>query len=218
MRNLKDLIKGTTDEFKEFYIWSEISAEGLMAFRTMIDAFAGGVMNALDAFQLLGEEGGNVLETLGGIIHGFVAEAINALKRFTMSILVESAKTIFAKQAEAIAGVIASVMKSVPFPLNLILVGGAIAAVSALFSGLKPKSYAAGGYVPEETFAHLHPGERVLSAAEVRRGAGAFPEFAPVTIQPIVNIYARTLDRDTISRAGDWIYDAVERAGRKGRR
>ena len=171
MRNLKDLIKGTTDEFKEFRIWSEISAEGLLLFRTATNAFAGGVMNALDAFQQLGEEGGNVLETLGGVIHGFVAEAINALKRFTMSLLVESAKVVFAKQIEAIAGVIASVMKSVPFPLNLILVGGAIAAVSALFSGLKPKSYAAGGFVPEETFAHLHPGEQVLSAAEVRRQA-----------------------------------------------
>jgi len=144
-----------------------------MLFHVAIDAFAGGVMNALDAFQRFGEEGGNVLETLGGVIHGFVAEALNAVKRFTMELIVSSVKVVFAKQIEAIAGVIASVMKSVPFPLNLLLVGGAIATVSALFSGLTPKSYATGGYVPEETFAHLHAGERVLSAAEVRGQAVA---------------------------------------------
>ena len=215
MRNLEDLIKGTTDEFKEFRFWSEISAEGLMLFRVAIDAFAGGVMNALDAFHHFGEEGGNVLEVLGGVIHGFVAEALNAVKKFTMELIIESAKVVFAKQIEAIAGVIASVMKSVGFPLNLLLVGGAIATVSALFSGLKSKSYETGGYVPEETFAHLHPGERVLSAAEVRSQAtslGLSPAFSP-TINLTIN--ARTLDRDTVDRAFDMIYDASERARRK---
>lgn len=169
----------------------KLSEKGMLMFGTMIDAFTGGVMNALDAFHRFGEEGGSVLETLGGVIHGFVAEAINALKQFTMSILVESAKIIFAKQAEAIAGVIASVMKTVKFPFSLLIVGGAMAAVSALFAGLKPKKFEAGGYVPEETLAHLHPGERVLSAAEVRREArpsdvpGMPPQkiILPLTIQ-----------------------------------
>ncbi len=196
---------------------TKLSEQGMLMFVAMTFALSDGIMNALDAFQRFGEEGGSVMDTLKGVIHGFVSAALNSLKRFTAELLVESLTTILAKKAEALAGVIASVMKSVPFPLNLLLVGGAIAAVSRLFSGLKPKKMEAGGFVPTETFAHLHAGERVLSAAEVRREAGAFPEFTPTTIQPIVNIYAQTLDHDTVRRAGELIYDELEyQRGRRG--
>ena len=172
------------------FVLIELSEKAMWAFEDMMSAFAGGLMNALDAFRRLGEEGGSILGTLGDIIHGFVEGAINAFKRFTIDILVGSAKIIFAKQAEAIAGVIASVMLSLGFPLNLIAVGAAIAAVSALFSGLTPKKFEAGGFVPTETFAHLHPGERVLSAAEVRRGVGGGGGGVTINVSPVLNIAA----------------------------
>lgn len=171
-----------------FDITVKLSEKGKLMFDNMVFAFSGGITEALDAFQRLGEEGGSVLGTLGEAMHSFVGTALNALKRFTMDLLVQSAKTIFAKQAEAIAGVIASVMKSVPFPLNFALVGGAIAGVSALFSGLKPKKFQAGGDVPVDTFAQLHAGEKVLSAAEVRRGAGG--SGVTINVSPIINISA----------------------------
>lgn len=168
-----------------------LSEEGMLMFENLTSAMAGGVMNALDAFHRLGEEGGDALATLGEAMHGFVTMAINALKRFVTEILTSAATTVLAKQAEAIAGAIASVMTAVGFPLNLILVGGAIAAVSALFAGLKPKRYEAGGYVPQETFAHLHAGERVLSAADVRRGVGAGAGGGiNITVAPVIQISA----------------------------
>lgn len=168
-----------------------LSERGMLMFEGMTNAFASGVMNALDAFQRFGEEGGDLLETLGEAMHGFISAAINALKQFVMEILTSAAATIFAKQAEAIAGVIASVMTTVGFPFNLLLIGGAIAAVTALFAGLKPKKYEAGGYVPQETFAHLHSGERVLSASEVRRGVGAGGGGGiTINVSPAINISA----------------------------
>ena len=212
-----DNLRYKTDELH----WAIVglSEQGMLMFQNMTYAFSAGVMDALDAFHRFGEEGGNVLAVFGEAITGFVSAALNALKRFTMELLVESAKAIFAKQAEALAGVIASVMKSVPFPLNLLLVGGAMAAVSALFSGLTPKKYEQGGFVPQETFAHLHPGEYVMSKAEVQRSVGTIGNMAMagtgMVVNPTVNIYAQTLDQDTINRAGDAIYYAVERARRK---
>jgi len=56
-------------------------------------------------------------------------------------------------------------------PLSIIVGGlGAVQAATILAAPLP--SYKEGGFVPQETFAHLHAGERVLSASEVRRGAG----------------------------------------------
>ena len=168
-----------------------LSERGMLMFGEMTNAFAGGLMNALDAFERFGEEGGNIFETLGEAMHGFISAAIDALKRFVMEIITSAATTIFAKQAEAIAGMIASVMTAIPFPFNLLLVGGAIAAVTALFAGLKPKKYETGGYVPQETFAHLHAGERVLSASEVRRGVGAGAGGGiTINVSPVINIAA----------------------------
>ncbi len=171
-----------------FDITVKLSEKGKLMFENMVFAFSGGITEALDAFQRLGEEGGSILGTLGEVIHGFIGQALNAFKRFTTEIIVESAKLIFAKQAEAIAGIIASVINSLGFPASLLVVGGAIAAVSALFSGLKPKKFEAGGDVHAETFAHLHPGEKVLSAAEVRRGSGG--GGVTITVAPVFQISA----------------------------
>ncbi|NQT80273.1 MAG: hypothetical protein HQ555_07790 [Candidatus Aminicenantes bacterium] len=147
-------------------------------------AFQDAVYGALDAFQRLGEESGSVLETLGTAIHGFVTSAISALKRWTAETLAAAAQTVIAKEMEAVAGVIASVMKSLGFPLNLMAVGAAIAATSALFSGLTPKTkkYEAGGFVPQETFAHLHPGEYVLPKQEAWKGLGTAGSKAEVNV------------------------------------
>ncbi len=92
---------------------------------------------------------------MGGAIYNFVNVAIEGIKRLMVQIYREALQTVFAKQVEAIASAIASVMKSIPFPLNLALVGGAIAATSALFSGLKPKRFEHEGLAVGPTFAML---------------------------------------------------------------
>ena len=98
----------------------------------------------------------------------------------------------------AAAALIKWVMTTVPFPFNLIAAPVAMIALKGLFSGIK--SMQEGGFVPEETIAHLHPGEFVVPAKDVERGGmGArvdivfapvfhLPTTDPVTMRDIVRL------------------------------
>lgn len=66
----------------------------------------------------------------------------------------------------AIGEIMPKIMKALPFPVNLLAVGGAIAVIKGIFAGLK--SFEGGGFVPRETVARLHPGEYVLNAPTVK--------------------------------------------------
>lgn len=106
-----------------------------------------------DALQALSDWGGgstSILEGLGKAFQNLAQTALGALKSLISGIVSEAIKSIAASQAKAIAGVISSVMTTVPFPLNLALVGGAIAGVSALFSKIK---LGEGGLVTHPTYA-----------------------------------------------------------------
>lgn len=143
-----------------------------------------GIMNVLDAFHRWGEEGGNILTNLGEAMHSFVGVALDALKQLVVGIFTSAIQNILAKQAEAIAGVIASVMTSIPFPMNLILVGGAIAAVSALFAGLKPKKMERGGWIPQPMLVEAGHGPRGEIIAQPAKLAEIIsremPKVAPI--------------------------------------
>lgn len=64
----------------------------------------------------------------------------------------------------AIGEIVKSVMK-LPFPINLLATAGAIAAVKAIFAGIKGMKE--GGMVEKEGIYHLHAGEEVRPASEV---------------------------------------------------
>lgn len=106
--------------------------------------------DTLQGFIDWGEGTGTLLEGIGTAFKNLATNAIQALKSLLVQELLNAAKTLIAKKVEAIASVIASVMKSIPFPLNLVLVGVGIAAVTALFSKLKLKE---GGLVTQPTTA-----------------------------------------------------------------
>ncbi len=106
--------------------------------------------NVLDAFQKWGEGTGSLLENIGGAFKSFAQTAMSAMKDMVSSIIAQTIKLIAAKQIEAIAAVVASVFQSIPFPLNLVLAGAAIAAVSLLFSAIHLKE---GGVVTGPTYA-----------------------------------------------------------------
>lgn len=109
----------------------------------------------------------------------------------------------------AIGEIIPRVMAALPFPINLLAVGGAIATIKALFKGLA--SFKEGGFVPRETVARLHPGEYVLSAPDVK----AMTSPALAASAPVSHIYltinARTLDNRTIDKAAERIHARLKR-------
>ena len=142
------------------------------------------------------------------VIDEFMAMELN-LKGFVGAIL-----NIFERWA--IGQIVPKIMAALPFPLNLLAVGGAIASIRAIFAGLKGMKE--GGVVMQEGIYHLHPREMVLpieKAPDIIREATS-PESLG-GFSPVINltINARTLDRDTVDRAFDMIYDASERARRK---
>ncbi len=108
------------------------------------------VNNFLDAFAAWGEQGGSILSAFGNAFKSMAKTAIRALQDMVVATLQSAIKTIAAKKAEAIASAIASVFKSMPWPIAIALVGGAIAAVSKLFSAIK---LAEGGIVTKPTLA-----------------------------------------------------------------
>lgn len=140
-------------------------------FSAMTNVMQEGIYGVLDAFEEWGEKGGSILSNLGEAFKGFTKTAIGALKDLVTGILTSAMKNILAKQAEAIAGVIASVMTSIPFPLNLAVVGVAIAAVAALFGAIK---LAEGAIVNRPTTAII--GEKgtevVLPWKDFKKGLG----------------------------------------------
>ena len=99
----------------------------------------------VEAFMEWGEGTSNILDTLGGVISTFIDDVIAGVGRLLMSLITETIRTWILKQTQAIAAVIASVMKALPFPLNIAAVGAAIAAVTALFA--KIKKFEKGGRV-----------------------------------------------------------------------
>jgi len=117
----------------------------------MGNLFAG----TLDAFKEWGEGGVSILDALGEAFKNTVNAALSALRDLVTGMILASVKQVLMAKAVAIANVIKSVMASIPFPLNLALVGVAIAGVSALFSKIK---LGEGGIVTRPTYAMI--GER----------------------------------------------------------
>lgn len=111
----------------------------------------------------------------------------------------------------AIGEIIPRVMAALPFPINLLAVGGAVAAIKALFAGLT--SFKEGGFVEKEGIYRLHAGEEVRSAPDVR--ALTSPAFAggrgPSTFSPTIIIHAKYLDDRTINKAAERIFARLER-------
>ena len=141
--------------------------------------------------------------TMEAGLRGFVNSVIDILERW------------------AIGQIINKVLASaIPFPFNLIAIGGAIASIKAIFAGIK--GLKEGGVIMQEGIYRLHPHEMVLpieKAPQIMREMGqTTPGGAggrSIVVNPVINIYAQTLDQDTINRASDEIYIAVERAGRR---
>jgi len=114
-------------------------------FTGMRDIVTGALDSMGESFAKLIIQGGSFAKAMVSVMKS-MAQSMLSLVISTMM------KIVAAKLLESIAGVIASVFTSVPFPLNFALVGGAIAGVAALFSGLK---MAEGGIVNSPTIAMI---------------------------------------------------------------
>ncbi len=133
-------------------------------FQTMTALYGDFIYDTLSAFEGWAEGSMGLLKGIGMAFKNLAKAAIQALKDIVVQEAISAVKTLIKEKAKAIAKVITSVM-ALPFPFNVLAVGGAIAAVTLLFS--KIKLFKEGGFVPKQTLAMLHPGEYVLPAPQV---------------------------------------------------
>lgn len=105
-----------------------------------------------------------------------------------------------------------------PFNFALAALVAAAGAVQiAAIAGQTFPGYKEGGYVPMDTVAHLHAGEYVMNASDVRAMTGTSTErihegaASTFLIDMKVNIYAQRLDDRTIDQAGEKLYAAINR-------
>lgn len=114
-----------------------------------------------------------------------------AMEAITMAYVAGAAGMIDAIKRVAIAELIKALVadKTIPFFLKLAILIPSVALMNKVFSGLAGgKSYKEGGYVPEETFAHLHAGEYVVPKEEVDRGVVG--RSINLTVAPQFNVSA----------------------------
>jgi len=129
-KHLLDKKKAEEDHADEVTM---IQANTMSALAALYGDFIG---DTLDAFEAWGAGTQGLLKGIGQAFGNLAKFAIKALKDIVRQEAVTALKTLIKEKGKAIAKVITSVM-SLPFPLNIALVGGAIAAVTLLFSKIK---------------------------------------------------------------------------------
>ncbi len=212
---LWEMISPKVVEVKEKFEEVAISLE------TVREVFNNVVLSMGENLLNWGNMTGNVLKNITTVFAGFIQEMIKGFGKLVIAQLMQAKKGILISKAEAIAKAIAKVFAKVPFPLNVVIAGTMFGVVGALFAKLMPK-LEGGGWIPRPMLVeagHGPKGEIIaqpaklaeIIASEMPRVGSPEMGFAPATIQPIVNIYAQTLDRDTIDKAAEMIDAAIER-------
>ena len=112
----------------------------------------------------------------------------------------------------ALGAIVKSTM-ALPFPANLIASAVGIAAVKAIFAGIK--SLETGGTIEREGIYHLHAGETVTPVNRISKVSNVYSQTEGARFYSTVNIYAQRLDDSTINQAGEKIFHAVSIQARR---
>ena len=187
----------------------------------LTNVYRAGFESILGAFEEFGSGAKTVFAAFGSAIKETVNTALSALKQLVAGVLAAAAKNIIAKHSEAVANVISSVMGSIPFPFSLAVVGGAIAAVNALFSAIK---LGEGGLVTGPTLALVGEAgpEMVIPLNKLGLFAGAAtategPSFIYNQYGPLIE--TTSLTRSQIDDMAPYLFNAIEgQARRRGYR
>lgn len=122
-------------------------AEGLV-FMALRDTYTEALESISGIFENVVMKGQNVMEALGNTLKSFGLSIAASMKKLLIETMAVAAKDIMISQAKAIAAFIASVLKALPFPLNIAAIGTGIALITKFFSALP--SFAEGGRIGRE--------------------------------------------------------------------
>lgn len=166
--------------------------------------------NLGDAFVEIGLGHKTLLDGLEGALTGYVNQVAAQMRKMAMDAIMETSRQWIADKMSAVSSVIKSVMK-LPFPTNVLLVGGAIATVTALFS--KIRAFEEGGIVMRPTMGLVGEAgpEAIipLNKTTINNYLGQGEGGKPQTIHLQVNIGEE--------RLGDAVVKVIEDRSRLGR-
>ena len=222
-------------------VGTAVSAELTVLFDEMYQSlssgFSGVLAQLIAGTSSFAEFWTGAWKTIGGVF----AKAISDM---LVTEAMAAIKTILLEKSKAISKVITSVM-SLPFPLNIALVAGAIAAVNALFRKHTTTKFAEGAAFEKPTLIqnaiageagpeYLLPERKLasivrdamtmprLSYSHAMAGGGARPAGGGGTFYGTVNLNTSSLSRRDLNQAGEVMFDIMERQARrrsfKGRR
>jgi len=122
----------------------------------------------VDAFMEWGEGTTNILDGLRNVICTFADDVIRSMGRMLMEMYMATIKEWALNKIKALAAGIASIMKKLSFPLNVLAIGGMIALVTAAFA--KIKKFEKGGRVPSRQIVEVAEKEPEWIIPESRMG------------------------------------------------
>lgn len=154
-------------------------------------------------------------EIMGGMTEAqkeFSAVALGELMNMEAGLkgMVDAILNTFEKWA---LGAIVKSTMALAFPANLIASAVGIAAVKAIFAGIK--SMETGGTIEREGIYHLHAGETVTPVNRISKVSNVYSQTEGARFYSTVNIYAQRLDDSTINQAGEKIFHAVSIQARR---
>ena len=143
-----------------------------------------------------GELTGSIFKNVGKIFGNFVQSAIKGIGQLVVAQLIASKKEWLLAKTTAIAKGIASVFKSIPFPLNIALAAGAIGIITTLFSKIAKfeKGGIAGLHGPELILVGEKGPEEITPLRGGESGARRTTSTQDVRVQFSVNYEIDTLD------------------------
>jgi len=139
------------------------------------------------------------------------------LKGLVVQELIAAAKTILAEKAKAISKVIASVMAAIPFPFNLAVVGGAIAAVTALFSRFG--KFGEGGVAWKPQLAVVgEKGPELITPLSKLGARGATPGLGAFTLRQNNYFYGDINSGQDLDEISNVLAERTRKAVERGRK
>lgn len=130
-----DILSAIREQYKQTGNVIKEESDGMeMRMDTLGLAWDSAVANMTSALTTWGENTKNLFKGVAGIVGNFVKSMIVNLGKMIIAEQMASVKTWVLKKTEAIASGIASVFKSIPFPLNIAVAGTVVGLVTALFA------------------------------------------------------------------------------------
>lgn len=184
LRKGADVTISTIASRMEEFRASELALQETVNESLRLDKLADSTRRKLDEWSVFAEEGArNIQDALGTTLEATLSGHFDNIGQLWKSLLIRMASEALSAQiGKELFGDFGSPGKSGGGSIGGI-VGQLLSNLPSLFSQL-PSFDTGTAYVPRDMVAQVHQGERIVPAAENRRGAGA----APVSITQVFNV------------------------------